>query len=462
MNPTNTPTNRPGSAASNSPSGYPPARSPLGAPLQTTAGARTDSSTPANGVEAVGVEARSPRTPAATRMLAGATTLQIIPVLTDTPTVRAALDISAALLRAGARALVASSGGPLISELQASGAEWVPFPNIHVNRWNLGRAASALNDIIDAECIDLVHAIAPGGAASTLAVRERAERPPSLITSLPEDPAKRAWFDQQHKSLEALTRGDRIIARSAFLAAPIVSEYDIPHDRVVIIPHSIDTATFAPLRPDQIARIRSAWRVRSGERVFIASGEVTPTSGHTMLVDAVRVLVNGGLRGALFVVPSDDQSDPRHVRAVSERAAAQGVDALFRFTSAPADAVSSVGAADVTIVAAIEPPLEPWLVGQAQALGRPVIASAIGELPEHVLAPPRVAPEQRTGWLFRPEDPVTLARAIGAALTLEEGAFRTLSQRARQFAEATFSPQSVAAATLVVYTSALESRPRGS
>jgi glycosyltransferase involved in cell wall biosynthesis len=418
----------------------------------------------ANGIEAGGVEARPPHGPAAiaTRTLAGATTLQIIPTLTDEPAVRAALDISGALLRAGARALVASGGGPLISELQARGAEWVPFPNAHLNRWNLARAASALDDIITAECVDLVHAFGPGGAASALAARERTERPLSVITSLPEDAARRVWFDQQHKSLEALTRGDRVIARSAFLAAPIMSEYDIPRDRVVVIPHSIDTAAFAPLRADQIAKTRNAWRVRSGERVFIAPGEVTPTSGHTILVDAVRVLVNGGLRGALFVIPCDERSDPKHVRTVSERAAAQGVDALFRFAGTQTDAVSPVGAADVAVVAAIEPPLDGRLVGQAQSLGRPIIASAIGALPECVLAPPRVAPEQRTGWLFRPEDPVTLAQAIGAALTLEEGAFRTLSQRARQFAEAMFSPQSVAAATLAVYTSILESRLRGS
>src|SRR5215475_10100065 len=78
------------------------------------------------------------------RSLAGATTLQIIPMLNDEPPVRAALRISGALLRAGARSLIASGGGALVSELHAQGGEWIQFPNAHVNRWSLGRCARAL------------------------------------------------------------------------------------------------------------------------------------------------------------------------------------------------------------------------------------------------------------------------------------------------------------------------------
>jgi glycosyltransferase involved in cell wall biosynthesis len=387
------------------------------------------------------------------RALAGATALQILPALTDHPSVRAALDISGALLRAGARSLIASGGGPLVSHLHALGGEWIEFPNAHVNRWNLSRAASALEDVVAAEDIDIVHALGAGGAAATLALRER--QPLRLLTTLQDGLARRTWFD--NRNFEALTRGERIIVSSVFVAAPVIKQYDIPRDRIVVIPHSIDTAAFDPARvpPNHIAGIRATWRVRPGERVFIAPGRPAPASGHLTLVDAVRVLVNGGLRGAVFVVPRDDQSDPKHVRTVAERAAAQGVDGLFRFSNPPADIATLLSAADVVVVPAIEPPAYGRVVAEAQALARPVIASAVGALPEYLLAAPRTGNDMRTGWLVRPEDPVALARAIGAALTLEESAFRAFGIRARQFAEATFSPQSVAAATLAVYTSLL-------
>ena len=60
--------------------------------------------------------------------LAGRTILQIIPELEAGGAERTAVDIAAALARAGARALVATEGGRLVGELQAKGGIWAPFP----------------------------------------------------------------------------------------------------------------------------------------------------------------------------------------------------------------------------------------------------------------------------------------------------------------------------------------------
>ena len=49
--------------------------------------------------------------------LAGRTILQIVPELNAGGAERTAIDIAAALVRAGARALIASEGGRLVSEL---------------------------------------------------------------------------------------------------------------------------------------------------------------------------------------------------------------------------------------------------------------------------------------------------------------------------------------------------------
>src|SRR5215471_2285459 len=117
------------------------------------------------------------------RMLAGATTLQILPALNDEPSVHAALGVSVALLRAGARSLVASGGGPLVSEVNAQGGEWIAFPNAYVNRWNIARTTSALHDIINAEQVDIIHALGAGAAACALAVRATDRVP--VITSVP-------------------------------------------------------------------------------------------------------------------------------------------------------------------------------------------------------------------------------------------------------------------------------------
>jgi len=63
--------------------------------------------------------------------------------------------------------------------------------------------------------------------------------------------------------------------------------------------------------------------------------------------------------------------------------------------------------------------------------------------------------ELRTGWLVPPGDPVELARALGAAMRLDDTAYQALGARARQFAQFMFSPESVVSATRAIYTALL-------
>ncbi len=83
---------------------------------------------PATADERVSAETLAPFGRAERASLAGRTILQIIPRLDAGGAERTTIDVAAALARAGARALVASEGGRLASELQAVGGLLTPFP----------------------------------------------------------------------------------------------------------------------------------------------------------------------------------------------------------------------------------------------------------------------------------------------------------------------------------------------
>ena len=116
---------------------------------------------------------------------------------------------------------------------------------------------------------------------------------------------------------------------------------------------------------------------------------------------------------------------------------------------------AAFAAADTVVVPTLEPPVLGRVVAEAQAMGRPVVTSDIGILPEHVAAPPELPEDVRTGWIAKAGDAIEFARALSAALSLDDAAYGAMTARARQFAEYMFSPQSVAAATRAVYTSLL-------
>jgi glycosyltransferase involved in cell wall biosynthesis len=387
------------------------------------------------------------------RRLPGATVLQVVPALIDEPGARAAINIASMLLRSGARAMVAGGPGMLVGQLQALGGEWVQLASASVNPFKVRRNAHALTELIAGERVDIVHAYCgPAAWSARTAVHETGAW---LITSHAGAPAARRDIAALYQG--ALARGHRVITESEYAADLVLKRYDVSAERVVALPRSIDTARFDPtaVSPERIAVLRHSWGIRPGWRVILVPGRISPAKGQMDVVDAVRILLNGGMRGVVFVIAGDNHGDADYARAMAQRIDAQGIGALVRRTGHCADMPAAYAIADFILVPAVEPTTFDLIAAEGQAMGRPVIASAIGAFPEIVLAPPRVPEEHRTGWLVSPSDPITLARTIAATLALDRATRHMIGVQARRHAELRFSPARVAAAVLGLYTSLL-------
>jgi glycosyltransferase involved in cell wall biosynthesis len=387
------------------------------------------------------------------RSLAGATILQLVPSLRDDPPGHAAVDIALTLLHSGARAIVAGDGGPLVGELRAFGGEWLPMPNDTFNPLRIKRNAGLLADLIAGERIDIVHAQSAGGAWSALAATDK--QPVFLVTSFPDRLAADSWAGTMFRA--SLARGDRVIAPSSYISRAMIERYRIAPERITVIPRSVDTVGFNPaaISSDRIAQLRRTWGILPQMRVVLITGRIAPWNGQLGMLDAARLLVAGGDRNIAFVFAGEDRGHQRYARALRRRAHMHGIDTLCRMIGHCPDMPAAIAAADVVVVAASTPPLSGRAVAEAQAVGRPVVTTSIGMLPENMLCPPRMRDELRTGWVVRPGNVGELARAVGAALALDVTAYEALGARARQFAEFMFSPQSVAEAIRGVYTSLL-------
>jgi glycosyltransferase involved in cell wall biosynthesis len=387
------------------------------------------------------------------RTLAGATILQIVPALYEEPRSRAALNVAFALLQAGARALVAAADGPLVGELRACGGEWVDLPNEIVNPFWLRRNAHVLENLIAAERIDIVHAQSAGGAWSARVAAARIAV--WLVTTLPDAPVVgRRW---PASIAAALAQGDRIIAPSIYAATPVMKRYGVANDQITIIPREIDTAGFDPLAvsPERSEALRYAWKIPSFARIVLVPGRVAPWNGQIIVPDVLRALADAGLEGVVFVVVGEHATHRQYAREIMKQARERGVERLLRLTGHCPDMPAAFAAADLVAVTAVEPPLLGSVVAQAQAMARPVVTSDVGMLPEHVLVPPRMPEELRTGWVVAAADSIGLAHTLKLALELDPTEYQAMAARARQFAEYMFSPQSAAAATRAVYMSLL-------
>ena len=408
-----------------------------------------DTLSPQLGVPRKGANLNIPRP----RSLAGATILQLVPALADDPASHAAVDIALTLLQAGARAIIAGEGGPLVGELRAFGGEWLPMATDTINPLRVRANTRALSQLIAAERIDIIHAHSAGAAWSALRAVKR--MPVFLVTSFPDRIPAEGW--PRTRIGASLARGDRVIAPSAFVAQAMIQRYGIAPERIAVIPRAVDTAKFSPtaVTADRVAALRRGWAVLPHMRVVLVPGRLAPWNGQMAMVDAARLIAGHGGRNIIFVFAGDDRAEPGFTRALRRRARQHGIDTLCRFVGHCADMPLALAAADVVVVAALAPPLTGRAAAEAQAMGRPVVVSSVGMLPENMLGPPRMPEELRTGWLTRPGNIADLARATKQALSLDPTAYTALGARARQFAEFMFSPQSVAEAIRGVYTSLL-------
>jgi glycosyltransferase involved in cell wall biosynthesis len=386
------------------------------------------------------------------RTLAGATILQIVPALTEGPVARTAVDVAQALLQWGARAMVAAEDGPLAAELQSFGGEWIPLVNDTANLFRLRGSARALEELIAGERVDIVHAQSAGGAwCANLAASQIAVW---LVTTLPDVPPrsrmKTFWAS-------SLARGDWVIAPSSYVATKMMERYRLPRERITIVPRGIDTATYDPAAVDsrRISALCTAWKIPDDARIVLAPGRVAPWNGQALLPAVARKLVEAGLPNIVFVLAGESRSQQKYTQSILDQAKALGVQKMFRLIGHCRDMPAAFAAADVVAVPAIQSPVLGRVVAQAQAMGRPVVTTNVGVLPEHLVTPPEMPEDVRTGWVVKPSDPDEFAQALVAALSLDTTAYRAMCARARQFAEYMFSPRSVAAATRAVYTSLL-------
>src|SRR5579862_5327171 len=146
--------------------------------------------------------------------LAGQTILQLIPELNAGGAEATTLDIAAALADVGAKALVASDGGRMVSELQAQGGIWVPFPARTKNPLSMVLNQGRLAQLIEREKVALVHARSRAAAWVAYGATRRTQTP--FVTTYHGSYSGNGTLKLRYNAVMA--KGDVVIANSAYTA----------------------------------------------------------------------------------------------------------------------------------------------------------------------------------------------------------------------------------------------------
>jgi glycosyltransferase involved in cell wall biosynthesis len=364
--------------------------------------------------------------------------LQVIPSLVSGGVERGTVEIAAALVAAGWTAYVASSGGPMERELARAGARHIRLPLATKNPLAMRRNASALADIIRRLGIDIVHARsrAPAWSAWAAAKRTRRRFVTTFHNAYDEELPFKRWYNS------VMARGERVIAISDFVAAHAAKIYGLGDDRLRTIPRGVDLNLFDPKRVngDRVADLATKWRVPDGYAVVMLPGRLTRWKGGLDLIDAIARL---GRDDVCCLLVGGEQR-PGFRRELEKAIERKRLGAQFRIVEDCRDMTAAYGLADVVVSASTDPEGFGRTIVEAQAMGRPVVATDHGGARETIIP-------GNTGWLVPPGDTVALAAAIGEALSLDAVAREAFARRARAHIATGFTRELMCARTIEIY-----------
>ena len=235
----------------------------------------------------------------------------------------------------------------------------------------------------------------------------------------------------------------RIIVCSSYMAGELGRFFDVPLDKVTLIPNGVDTAPFQSCSQERVRELRAKY-APDGEKLLFFIGRITPEKGVHVLLHSLPALrqIYPNLR-LLVAGKNSEQMQP----LVDELGIGQAVELLGFIDSETRNCLLR------GVDAAIFPSLyEPFgiVALEAMAAGCNVIASDVGGLGE-------VVDHRRTGLTLVANDPQSIVWAVDQLFT---DPVQAQAMRARALQELTrsYDWRTIAASTMDAYRSVVAQR----
>lgn len=346
--------------------------------------------------------------------------LQVVDSLDPGGAERHVVDLAAELVRRGHHVELATSvGGALAGELEQQAVPWTPLMETLVKRRVSLEFAARLRRLVrgggfkaggsQAGGYDVVHAHLYASAVAA-AHATAGSGPPLVVTEHTEAPWRSP--EARRTSRWVYRRAARLLAVSSVIAEQLRQQDRVPRSRIRVIPPAITPASVpAAPRPPR-------WQ----DRPLIGRVcRLQPEKGVDVFLVAAA-LAREQLPDARFVVVGDGPLRGELAQLAATLRLGESVELLgFR-----PDARALIGALDLLAVSSRSEGT-PLVVFEALSAGVPVVASAVGGIPDQVR-------DGREGLLVPPDDPEALAGALVRAVR-EPGLAARLRRGARLRAE---------------------------
>jgi len=387
------------------------------------------------------------------------TVVQVIPDLQAGGAGMSVVQVAEALVAHGHRAIIVSEGGRMEADIARIGASFIRLPVASKNPSQIVANGRRLAALARDEKVHLLHAQSRAPAWSCL-LAGRLASVPYIATCdnlyREQNPLKRLYNS-------AIVRGARVVALGNGLGQMIERRYGTPRERIAIVERTVDLAAFDPLSvsEDRLEALRREWGVKPGDRIVLLPGRLTRRKGAEVLVGAAKRLQEAGLKNFICVVAGEEQQGTRYAAELWDRVHQSDLADVVRIAGHCRDMPAAYALADVAVSTVLPPGGPQRAMLEAQAMGKPVIASDAGGRDEILLAPPVTPDDRATGLLYPAGNAPELAQALFKVFAMGAQARAAMGARGRAFVTSRFPRQAFTDRILSIYAEVAADRAQG-
>jgi glycosyltransferase involved in cell wall biosynthesis len=369
--------------------------------------------------------------------------LQVLPSLVSGGVERGTIDIAAFLAKSGLQSFVASAGGPLVKEIEKSGAKHFMLPLKDKNPITMISNAVNLAKLIRKHKINIIHARsrAPAWSAYIAAKLTKCK----LITTFHGTHS----VNRIKKHYNAImTKGDLVIAVSDFIANHIVETYNADQKKIRPIYRGVSLEAFNTknVDPSRLIKMKKKCYIPDGKFIITLPGRLTSWKGHEILLNAIAKLKNENL---YCLMSGNTKQHKSHFSKFIRLAQTLGISDKVTFTGAIQDMPALYMLSDLVVAPSTRPEAFGRISIEAQAMRRVIVATDTGGYKETII-------HGKTGFLIPPNDVDALTNKIEIAMNLTHKKKVMMGNAARKNIETKFSLKQMKEKTMNVYNEVLK------
>lgn len=377
------------------------------------------------------------------------TVLQIIPSLGAGGAEQGCIDVAAELVKSGAKSIVVSHGGHRIPEILRAGSTHIDLPVDSKNPFVMWRNIGRIRKLIRDNDVDIVHARSRAPAWSALKACEGTKAVFMTTCHAPfniSGSAKRFYNS-------SIARGKRVIAISNYVRDYLLGNYEIDERDIRVIHRGVAIEKFHPsaVSAAQLIKLSKEWRLPDGCTIVMMPARLTRWKGPLVLIDAMAKL---NREDVFCILIGDDQGRTEFRQEVEEAIRVKNLEGRVRIIGHCSDMPAAYMLSTVVVSASTDPEGFGRVPIEAQAMGRPIIATDHGGAKETIIP-------NETGWLVPPGDADALAKAIENALSMNAEQRAYMGAHAMMHIAENFTRGKMVDETMDVYAELLEEKFTG-